>query len=113
VKYHITYNIQPHPAGLTADEIPEGHGACDCLAVASIIGQPGGPGPLSVVFISANGLNGGQRDLTPEQQFQIWALWAEILISALPNGMRRGICSFASGAVEECFKVTSAGGGTP
>lgn len=92
-KYHITYVIEPHPEGLTREQIPaDGSvGACDCIVLYSVIGVPGGPGGLSTMVTSLNGQTG--KGLTPEQEFQLWALWAHDLMQKLPHGGRRDLTS--------------------
>lgn len=58
-KYRITYTVIPHPEGISKSEVREqGLGGCDCLLIASILGQPGGPGGLDVQFASLNGFRG-------------------------------------------------------
>lgn len=86
-RYHILYTATPQPKGLPREEIPPGNGACDCIVVHSIIGVPGSAGPLSVAVVSLNGTDGSE--LTPEQQFTVWSLWADSLAKRLPEGGRK------------------------
>jgi hypothetical protein len=98
-KYHVTYKIEPHPEGLTREQIPaDGSvGACDCIVLYSVIGVPGDGKGLSAVIATLNGTNG--EPLTPEQQFQLWTLWAHELMQKLPPGGRRDLASVVHNAI--------------
>jgi len=85
-KYRLTYTGKAHPEGLAKKDIPSGFGACDCLFLASILGQPGGPGPLSVQFASLNGFKGECESLEPMQEFNIFGMFAHYLAETLPAG---------------------------
>lgn len=85
-QYRVTYNGKAHPDGIAKKDIPEGAGACDCLFIASILGQPGGPGPLDVQFASLNGFKGDGEPLEPMQEFNIFGMFAHYLAETLPEG---------------------------
>lgn len=105
-KYRVTYDVTPHPEGLTKDELTPGRGACDGLVLASILGHPGGPGDLSVAFVSLDGFTG--LELTPEQQFLIWAMWAHALAEKL-SGSQRDLCQL----VHDTIKTARRSGDDP
>ncbi len=105
-KYKIAYSVELTD-GATEEELSHyqldpGVGGCDCLVIASIIGQPGGPGSLSTAIITVDGHT--KKDLTPEQQFQIWNTWAQALVEQLPKGPRRDICMEAFNATKAYIK---------
>lgn len=101
-KYKITYTAECHPEGIPkSDVIEQGVGACDCLLIASILGQPGGPGGLSVVFASLNGFKGSGVSLDPMQEFNIFSMFAHYLAEELPPGKPREICQEAFDQIKE------------
>jgi hypothetical protein len=101
-KYRITYNADCHPEGIPKSEvIKQGIGGCDCLLIASILGQPGGPGGLSVQFASLNGFKGSGVSLDPMQEFNIFGMFAHYLMEDLPPGRPREICQEAFEQVQE------------
>lgn len=89
-KYAIEYDIKFHKDGVTVDELGKGNGACDNIVIHSIIGTPGGPGPLSVMTISRAGATG--EELTPKQLFIIWTLMTKTLVDKLDDGWRKDLC---------------------
>lgn len=101
-KYRVTYNVNCHPEGVGIDYIEENElGACDCLFIASILGQPGGPGSLSVKFASLNGFKGSGVPLTPLQEFNIFGMLAHYLADNLPAGKEQEICQNAFEQIRE------------
>ena len=101
-KYRITYTAVPHPEGISKSEVREqGLGGCDCLLIASILGQPGGPGGLDVEFGSLNGFKGWGEGLDPMQEFNIFSMFAHRLADDLPPGRPREICQDAFDQVKE------------
>lgn len=102
-KYRITYTVIPHPEGISKSEVREqGLGGCDCLLIASILGQPGGPGGLDVQFASLNGFRGHGVSLDPMQEFNIFSMFAHYLAEELPSGSRpQEICKEAFEQVKE------------
>jgi hypothetical protein len=98
-KYRVTYTITPHPEGITKEQIPEGAGACDCVMFFSVIGVPGDGKSLSVVTASLNGERA--QPLSPEQQFQLWALWAHDLTQKMTPSARRDLASAVHNAIRE------------
>lgn len=88
-KYNITYDVKYHPEGVEAEDLMAADlGGCDNLIVHSIIGTPGADEQLSVLTVSMSNNDG---ELTPEQQFTVWVLWAEALRARLPADSGRGL----------------------
>ena len=74
-RYHLTYEIRPHPAGVDRGDIPEHCGASDALFVASILYPP--DGSLSVMTSGLDGRTG--EDLADLEVFKVFTLLAKRL----------------------------------
>ncbi len=100
-RYQISYLLKHHPDGIGASELTSpDHGGMDCVMLISILGRPGGPGPLDCCFLSKDGFTG--NELTCHQQYQIWAMWAHALKDMFPAGdPRRAIAAAAFGATKQ------------
>lgn len=94
-RVHITYSVDLHPDGIEPDEVPEGHGACDGMLLASVRGQFGNGESLSVAFVTMDGRT--ERNLPPLGVFTIWTMLAEAIVESeypLPKVLR-SVCENA------------------
>lgn len=98
-RYTTTYAINLHPDGITRDEIGEDQGACDSLVVLSIIGTPGGPGPLSVATVSY--FEGTAEDIPPDRLFNVWFMWTFALKDKLSPGNEKAFLEAITDALGE------------
>ena len=95
-KYPVTYKIEHHKEGLTKKEIEDaGLGGCDSVVLVSIMKDKG----VSYMTLSMDGQTG--ENLTPEDIFRVWAVWAHVLSEHLPDGGRKELCY----AVHEAVKA--------
>lgn len=100
-KYHVTYDVTPHPEGIAHAEIPKGHGACDALLVASII-YPA-DGSLSIHYAGRDGRTG--EELAPKEMWKAWLLLAGYL--AKMPGLDSGRAAMCSTVFEAFFNGVS------
>lgn len=114
-KYHVVYNITPHKEGITADEVPEGLGACTALLIGSIIYRE--DGSYSTVFYGMDGRTA--EDLDADEMWKAWVMLSKTLAEnnkLSPNKrmlcrkvfetVREALASLVKGAVapiQECF----------
>ena len=85
-KYHLTYELTPHPEGITKEDVPPGHGACDAAILCSIMYPP--DGSYSLLLLPADGRNG---DRLPDSEiFKVWTLMTKRLAESktLPEPRR-------------------------
>lgn len=107
--YRVVYHVDPQPEGITKERLLEEYGedsigACDGVIIHSILGTPGGPGSLSHALISYDGIK--KAPMTPEQEFQIWALWAHRLVDTMPkDDNRRRIAEGVHNIILSALKV--------
>ena len=85
-RWHATYATHLHPEGLTREQVPEGHGACDALVIASLI-YPS-DGSFSSMFVARDGRT-KDGELSAHEQFKAWSLWAGKLATSLDPGTVR------------------------
>lgn len=71
-------------------EIPNGWGASDHLVVANILGRPGTPEPLSIMFLSLDGDTG--EPLSPHELFVVWTLLTLDVARELEGTARGEFC---------------------
>ncbi len=96
-KYRITYLVEHHVDGLTADEVEAKYGesavgACDNFMAFSVMGTPGGEGALSVLPVSQRGVDG--EELSGQQQWMLWLMWATQLDkSSTLSKNKRELCA--------------------
>lgn len=102
-KYHLTWHMTPHPEGITREEIPDGHGACDALLLmASMIYPP--DGGLSVNILGINGRDGAP--LTSLEVFKVWTMIADDLSKSEDLGIgKRAICSSVMNVIREAMGI--------
>ncbi len=76
-QYHISYQAEPHPNGISKAELEaKGNvGGCDAIFFASILFPP--DGSYSVLFSSKDGRTG--EDLNDDEWFKIWMLLSKRL----------------------------------
>lgn len=74
-RYRLTYEVKAHPASIGREDVPEGHGACDAVLLASIIYPP--DGSYSVLFVGEDGRTG--KELADSEWFKVWAMLARRL----------------------------------
>lgn len=80
-KYHLTYEMKPHPEGIDREKVPDGHGASDAVIVLSII-YPS-DGSYSFNAFSFDGRTQGSKEgamkLSPKELFKAWLMFAGVL----------------------------------
>lgn len=74
--FHLTYDAEKHLAGITKDQIPDGHGACDALVLCSIVYPPDGSFSLRILTVDGR----SDEDLPALEQFKVWCLWCSRLM---------------------------------
>lgn len=98
--YKVLYNVHRPDAPITREEIPEGWGAADAVAITSVIKSDQGD---SFLLVSLDGDTGSPS--TIEDLFRYWLIWAEFLKEALPTAdPRRTLCQAVSSAVVEALQ---------
>lgn len=84
----MTYQLQAHSPPLKQSEIPEGHGACDAIAVFSILFDS--DIDTSYVLQGIDGRTGSE--MNHKQLFRIWTLMAATLGEKMDDGGERDVC---------------------
>jgi hypothetical protein len=97
--YHLTYQINDHPDGITQAEVPSDHGACNAILVVSVMYPEAGG--VSMLMVDGDGRDLGQ-DLPAETLFSIWTMLAEKLSDRddLAN-VPRAVCKAVMGEVRD------------
>jgi len=86
-KYHLLYDFTAESEGFTADDVPEGHGACTAGVFMSLIYPP--DGSYSSLLVSIDGRTG--EELPPLEEFKAWVVASLALAKKLPRGEPRQI----------------------
>lgn len=87
-EYLMSYQLQCHSPPIKKSEIPEGHGACDAIAVFSILFDS--EVDTSYVLQGIDGRTGSE--MNHKQLFRIWTLMATTLGEKMDDGGERDIC---------------------
>lgn len=87
-EYLMSYQLQCHSPPIKKSEIPEGHGACDAIAVFSILFDS--DLDTSYVLQGIDGRTGSE--MNHKQLFRIWTLMAATLGEKLPDGGEKDLC---------------------
>lgn len=75
--YHILYDVEAHPEGLSIDEIKaSGKGGCTALLLGSILFPP--DGSYSIMFNNIDGRTGERLD--SHEEWKAWIMMANYLM---------------------------------
>lgn len=103
-KYRLTYQADPHPDGLTKDELPEGAGACDALVLMSLIYPK--DGSYSWDLVTHDGRSDAELD--GDELWKAWLMLTRHL--SLREDMRPGkkeVCTNIFNQVSMLLKNTA------
>lgn len=88
-KYKIVYKIDIKPEGVTKEDVPDGDGATDAIAIFSIL--RGADGGVSYAFATCDGDTG--KELSSPDEFKLWTIFASMLSEREDLGPgRREVC---------------------
>jgi len=72
-QYHLLYQLEPKPEGVTKDEVPKGYGAADAAFILSCLYPP--DGSFSLLVLSLDGRT--SEPLDDMQLFKVWTMLAK------------------------------------
>lgn len=102
-KYHLTYTVQAHPGGLSADEIPPDTGACNAAIIISLLFPEDGSYSHAVFpFDGRNGEESVPGRLSPQEEFKAWQMWALQLAKTLPPGGKQQLVQLLFETAASC-----------
>lgn len=106
--FHLTYDLRPHAGGIQTPDVPDGHGACDEVLLASIRHQPGVG--ASVSFISLDGTKGTEYEpISAARKFKVWTMLTEELSEDQQLGpIARKVCSVTMDHVRLAYGIFDA-----